>query len=245
MAVEGENGLQLVIEDYPFAVDGLEIWSAIKSWATDYCSFYYETDDTVADDPELRLWWKEIREEGHGDLKDKPWWPEMQTREELIKTCTTIIWVASALHAAINFGQYPYGGYIPNRPTVTRRLMPEKDTDEYKELELNPEKAFLKTITAKPQAILGISLIEILSRHSSDEAYLGEREPGWTSDAVPLQALEKFRNSLSEIGERIITRNNEAKWKNRNGPVNVPYTLLFPSSKVGLTCMGIPNSVSI
>ncbi|MCD7446598.1 Arachidonate 5-lipoxygenase [Datura stramonium] len=31
----------LTIQDYPYAVDGLKIWSAIKSWVTEYCNFYY------------------------------------------------------------------------------------------------------------------------------------------------------------------------------------------------------------
>ena len=43
MAVEdpsAPHGLRLVIEDYPYAVDGLEIWDAIKSWVQ--TSFYVE-----------------------------------------------------------------------------------------------------------------------------------------------------------------------------------------------------------
>jgi len=63
---------------------------------------------------------------GHGDKKNELWWPKLQTREELIQVCSIIIWTASALHAAVNFGQYPYGGFILNRPTLSRRLMPEK-----------------------------------------------------------------------------------------------------------------------
>lgn len=73
----------------------------------------------------------------------------MQTLEELIETCTIIIWIASALHAAVNFGQYPYGGYPPNSPSMSRRLMLEKGTQEYNELVENPDKAFLKTITSQ------------------------------------------------------------------------------------------------
>uniref|UniRef100_A0A5B7B1M6 Lipoxygenase n=1 Tax=Davidia involucrata TaxID=16924 RepID=A0A5B7B1M6_DAVIN len=49
MAVEDSNsphGLRLLIEDYPYAVDGLEIWLAIKAWVEDYCNFYYKTDNT-------------------------------------------------------------------------------------------------------------------------------------------------------------------------------------------------------
>ncbi|KAF9613680.1 hypothetical protein IFM89_010122 [Coptis chinensis] len=34
-------GLRLLIKDYPYVVDGLEIWSAIETWVQEYCSFYY------------------------------------------------------------------------------------------------------------------------------------------------------------------------------------------------------------
>ncbi|KAL6964783.1 Lox4p [Sarracenia purpurea var. burkii] len=240
------HGVRLLIEDYPYAVDGLEIWSAIKTWVRDYCSFYYNTDETVQEDPELQSWWEELREEGHRDKKDEPWWPKMQTCEELVETCTIIIWVASALHAAVNFGQYPYGGYLPNRPGMTRRFLPEPGTAEYDELESNPEKAFFKTVTPQLQSILGISLIEILSRHSSDEVFLGQREtPEWTRDKEALKAFGRFGEKLEEIEKRILRMNCDEKWRNRVGPAMMPYTLLFPTSEVGLTGKGIPNSVSI
>lgn len=249
MAIEDSicpQGLRLVIEDYPYAVDGLEIWLAIKTWVEDYCSFYYKSDDMVNNDTELQSWWKELREEGHGDLKHKSWWPKLHTCRDLMDTCTTIIWVASALHAAVNFGQYSYAGYLPNRPTLSRRLMPEPNTPEYDELRRNPDNVLLKTITAQLQALIGVSLIEILSRHPSDEVYLGQREcPEWTMDSEPLKAFEKFGKKLRDIEGRIVQRNTDESLKNRVGTVEVPYTLLYPSSKEGLTGMGIPNSVSI
>ncbi|CAB4315620.1 unnamed protein product [Prunus armeniaca] len=124
----------------------------------------------------------------------------MQTREDLVETCTIIIWTASALHAAVNFGQYPYAGYLPNRPTISRKFMPEKGTPEYKELESSPDTVFLKTITAQLQTVLGIALIEILSRHSTDEVYLGQRDtPEWTVDTEPLKAFDKFGSKLAEL----------------------------------------------
>ncbi|KAM3752679.1 hypothetical protein ACB098_03G037500 [Castanea mollissima] len=249
MAVKDPNsphGLRLVIEDYPYAVDGLEIWSAINSWVKDYCSFYYETDSVVQRDAELQSWWKELREQGHGDKKDEPWWPKMQTREELVETCTLIIWIASALHAAVNFGQYPYAGYLPNRPTISRRFMPEEGTPAYDELKSDPDNVYLKTITAQLQTLIGVSLIEILSRHSTDEVYLGQRDTReWTFDTEPLEAFDRFGKKLAEIEDRIVTMNNDKRWKNRVGPVKVPYTLLYPTSEGGLTGKGIPNSVSI
>ncbi|KAL5577514.1 hypothetical protein UlMin_019213 [Ulmus minor] len=250
MAVEDPNcphGVRLLIEDYPYAVDGLEIWSAIKSWVEEYCSFYYKSDNVVQVDFELQSWWRELREEGHGDKKDEPWWPKMQSIEELVQTCTTIIWIASALHAAVNFGQYIYGGYLPNRPTISRRLIPEKGTCEYSELQSNPEKAFLKTFTAEAKTLLGVALIEILSRHDPDEVYLGERDnrDQWTADADALEAFKRFGEKLAQIENNIMKRNDNKKLKNRAGPVQFPYTLLCPRSEEGITAKGIPNSVSI
>ncbi|XP_047092157.1 probable linoleate 9S-lipoxygenase 4 [Lolium rigidum] len=249
-------GVRLLIKDYPYAVDGLVIWWAIEQWVKEYLAIYYPNDGELRADKELEAWWKEVREDGHGDLKDKDWWPKMQTVEELAKTCTTIIWVASALHAAVNFGQYPYAGYLPNRPTVSRRKMPVKDDKEYKQLEEGGEEAdkvFIHTITSQFQTILGITLIEILSKHASDEVYLGQRDtPEWTSDAKALEAFKRFGTRLIEIEKRITAMNKDPSLKNRNGPVNMPYTLLYPNTSdltgekgLGLTGMGIPNSVSI
>ncbi|KAL8171373.1 hypothetical protein V2J09_023177 [Rumex salicifolius] len=248
---ESPHGLRLLIEDYPFAVDGLAIWSAIEAWVNAYCSFYYTSDDMVSGDVELQRWWTEIRNEGHGDKKDEPWWPEMKTRQDLTTTCTIIIWVASALHAAVNFGQYSYAGYLPNRPTISRQFMPEPGTTAYAELEADPDKHFLRTITALLQTLLGVALIEQLSTHFTNELYLGQRDTlEWTSDVRPLVAFKEFGSSLIEIESRITERNNNGRLNNRLGPVKMPYTLLYPStsdySKAGgLTGKGIPNSVSV
>ena len=243
--------LRLLIEDYPYAVDGLAVWSAIEDWVEAYCAIYYPSDKTVQEDPELQAWWKEVREVGHGDKKDEPWWPTMKTVAELARSCTTIIWVASALHAAVNFGQYPYAGYMPNRPTTSRRFMPQPGTKEYDELKTNPEGVFLKTITSEAQTLLVLAVIEVLSTHSSDEVYLGQRDtPEWTSDARTLAAFKAFSDKLVSIENQIIDLNNDARLKNRYGPAKVSYTLLYPSASDftrvgGLTGRGIPNSISI
>eukprot|EP01018_Ginkgo_biloba_P021021 Gb_04786 [translate_table: standard] len=244
------HGLRLVIEDYPYAVDGLEIWSTIVSWVHEYLWFYYKTDDAVRSDTELQAWWTEIRNVGHGDKKDATWWYRMQTVEELEKIVTTMIWVASALHAAVNFGQYGYAGYMPNRPTLSRRFIPEEGTAEYSELVKDADAVLLKTLCGQFQATLGIAIIEILSRHSSDEVYLGQRIANDWTDKPILEAFEKFATRLKEIEKNISRRNEDARLKNRSGPAQIPYTLLYPntsdvSRKGGLIGKGIPNSISI
>ncbi|KAH1137407.1 hypothetical protein GYH30_027413 [Glycine max] len=171
----------------------------------------------------------------------------MQTRQELVEASVTLIWIASALHVAVNFGQYPYRGLILNRPTISRRFMPEKGSPEYDALAKNPEKEFLKTITGKKETLIDLTVIEILSRHASGEFYLGQRDGGdyWTSDAGPLEAFKRFGNNLEEIEKKLIEKNNDETLRNRYGPTKMPYTLLYPSSEEGLTFKGIPNSISI
>jgi len=55
---------------------------------------------------------------------------------------------------------------IQIKKKAVRRLMPEIGTQEYNELVENPHKAFFKTITSQFQAVLGLSTVKILSRHS-------------------------------------------------------------------------------
>uniref|UniRef100_A0A6N2MUP3 Lipoxygenase domain-containing protein n=1 Tax=Salix viminalis TaxID=40686 RepID=A0A6N2MUP3_SALVM len=141
------HGLRLLIEDYPYDVDGLEMWSAIETWVTKYCAFYYPTDDLV------------IMNSNHGGQR---------------------------------------------------------------------------------------SVI-----HSTDEVYLGQRDTfEWTLDSELLAAFERFGRKLVEIENKIMDMNNDKRWKNKVGPVQVPYTLLFPNTtdyfrEGGLTDKGIPSSVSI
>jgi linoleate 9S-lipoxygenase len=254
MAVEDPSSpykVRLLIEDYPYASDGLTIWNAIEQWVSEYLAIYYPNDGVLQADEELQAWWKEVREVGHGDLKDEPWWPEMKTVPELVKACATIIWIASALHAAVNFGQYPYCGFHPNRPSVSRRPMPVLGSPEYEELKSDPEKVFLRTVTCHKEAIVGITLLEILSSHASDEVYLGQRDtPEWTSDAKAQEAFKRFAARMTDIEKRVLAMNEDPEFKNRNGP-GFPYMLLYPNTSdkkgdaVGVSAKGIPNSISI
>ncbi|GFZ14480.1 hypothetical protein Acr_24g0006700 [Actinidia rufa] len=76
-------------------------------------------------------------------------------------------------------------------------LLQQSGTPKYAKLESNPDSIYQKTITTQFQNLLGIFLIEILSRHSTDEVYLGPSDsPGWTSDAQPLEAFKSWGEAL-------------------------------------------------
>jgi hypothetical protein len=240
MAMEdptSKHGLRLLIEDYPYAVDGLEIWWAIKEWVREYLDIFY-TGEELEKDMELKGWWKEVVSHGHGDTKEG-WIDVMRGVEELGEAVTTLIWLASAHHAAVNFGQYAYAGFMPNKPTTWRKLIPSDVDDDLGHADL------LKSTSTKTQTIIVMAILEILSSHAPDEEYLGDRDPHWIANAAAIEAFDRFRARLSTIEKNIGARNNDPVLLNRHGSVKVPYTLLSPFSSEGLTGRGIPNSTSI
>ncbi|KAL6888337.1 hypothetical protein ACP4OV_009363 [Aristida adscensionis] len=249
LAVRRDDGeLELTIKDYPYANDGLLVWSSIKQWAADYVRIYYKSDEDVAGDPELQAFWEEVRTKGHADKKDEPWWPVLDSRDSLVETLTTIMWVTSGHHAAVNFGQYHFGGYFPNRPTTIRKNMPveENRDDEMQRFMAHPETTLLDMLPTQLQAITVMTTLDILSSHSPDEEYMGEHaEPAWLAEPMVKAAFEKFSGRMKEIEGVVDERNNNPEFKNRCGAGIVPYELLKPFSKPGVTGRGIPNSISI
>ncbi|CAN6937364.1 unnamed protein product [Brassica oleracea] len=243
-----EHGLRLTIPDYPFANDGLMLWDALKEWVTDYVNHYYPDAEQVKLDEELQGWWSEVRNIGHGDKKNEPWWPVLKTQDDLIEVVTTIAWVASGHHAAVNFGQYGYGGYFSNRPTTSRIKMPveEPTEEELKEFYEDPEKTMLKTFPSKKQATIVMMTLDLLSAHSPDEEYLGENaEASWAHEPVIYAAYERFKGKLQHLEGVIDERNVNVSLKNRTGAGVVKYELLKPISEPDVTGMGVPYSVSI
>ncbi|KAG6682897.1 hypothetical protein I3842_13G164500 [Carya illinoinensis] len=242
------HGLKLTIEDYPFANDGLLLWDAIKEWVSDYVNYYYPNATTIESDQELQEWWTEIRTVGHGDKKDESWWPVLNTSKDLIQIITTIVWVTSGHHAAVNFGQYTYAGYFPNRPTIARNNMPsEEPSDEFWTKFLRkPEGALLQCFPSKIQATKVMAVLDVLSDHSPDEEYLGKAiEPAWAENPYINAAFERFNGKLKKLEGIIDERNANRDLKNRSGAGIVPYELLKPFSEPGVTGKGVPYSISI
>ncbi|KAK3199095.1 hypothetical protein Dsin_022510 [Dipteronia sinensis] len=242
------HGLKLTIEDNPFANDGLVLWDTIKQWVTDYVNHYYPNPSLVDSDKELQAWWSEIWNVGHGDKKDEPWWPVLETPEDLIEIITIIVWVASGHHAAVNFGQYTYAGYFPNRPTIARINMPDENPSEenWKIFLENPAVVLLNSFPSQIQATKVMAVLDVLSNHSPDEKYLGDiAEPSWKDDPIINAAFERFNGRLKEFEGIVDERNADPDLNNRNGAGIVPYELLKPFSGPDVTRKGVPYSISI
>lgn len=174
------HGLKLVIEDYPYANDGLDLWAAIRTWVKDHIDIFYADDAAVRADAEVQNWWTEVRTKGHADITEG--WIMADSKDNLVQIITTIAWVASCHHAAVNFGQYLYAGFMPNHPSLTRKLIPEEDSPEWDQMQANPEKYLMSMLLNPVLARINMTTIEILSTHASNEEYLGQRPDGWTSN---------------------------------------------------------------
>ncbi|XP_042518149.1 linoleate 13S-lipoxygenase 3-1, chloroplastic [Macadamia integrifolia] len=250
MAVEDPtkpHGLKLVIEDYPYANDGLLIWSAIESWVRTYVNRYYPDSSLIRSDIELQSWYSEAVNVGHANLRHQNWWPNLTNTEELTSILTTLIWLASAQHAALNFGQYPYGGYVPNRPPLMRRLIPVQGDSDYDYFMADPQRFFFSALPSLLQSTQFMAVVDTLSTHSPDEEYIGERQQPsiWSGDADIVEAFYGFSAEMQRVEKEIEKRNKDPSLRNRCGAGVLPYELLAPSSEPGVTCRGVPNSVSI
>ncbi|CAH8334563.1 unnamed protein product [Eruca vesicaria subsp. sativa] len=241
------HGLKLLVEDYPYANDGLLLWSAIQTWVRTYVERYYPNPNLIKTDTELQAWYSESINVGHADHRDAKWWPELSTVDDLVSIITTIVWLASAQHAALNFGQYPYGGYVPNRPPLMRQLIPDKTDPEFASFVGDPQKFFFSSLPSLLQTTKFMAVVDTLSTHSPDEEYIGERQQPsiWTGDAEIVDAFYGFSAEIARIEQEIEKRNKDPSRRNRCGAGVLPYELMAPSSEPGVTCRGVPNSVSI
>ncbi|GJT47398.1 linoleate 13S-lipoxygenase 3-1, chloroplastic-like protein [Tanacetum coccineum] len=179
------------------------------------------------------------------DMSYENWWPTLANAEDLTAILTTIIWLALAQHATLNFGQYPYGGYIPKRPPRMRRLISCENDPKYTTSLKTSKLTFfaLRVCTVdKRNGSCGY-----MSTHSPDEEYIGERQQRdtWSGDAEMVEAFYGFASEIQRIEKEIEKQNCDLNLKNRCGAGVLPYELLAPSSEPGVTCRVIPNSVSI
>ncbi|KAK7412346.1 hypothetical protein VNO78_03801 [Psophocarpus tetragonolobus] len=241
------HGLRLFIEDYPYANDGLLIWFALEKLVRTYVNYYYRDGIMVRSDNELQAWYSEVINVGHADHANASWWPTLSTPSDLTKILTTLIWVASVQHSAVNFGQYPLGGYVPMRSPHMKKLLPKEEDPEYKQFLKDPEGYLLSCLPNLFETTKFLAVVNILSQHSPDEEYIGQRKDlsDWASHPEIIQAFYKFSLDLKRIEKEIENRNNDPKRRNRCGAGIPPYELLIATSGPGVTCRGVPNSISI
>ncbi|GIL59444.1 hypothetical protein Vafri_14121 [Volvox africanus] len=249
--------------DYPYATDGLDIWSSLTSYFDTYLRLYYKSDAEVLEDPEVQAWWNEVKTEGHPDLlkfglrkSEEQLWGfkgPIPSIPKLVHVLATIAWLASGHHAAVNFGQYDYTSFILNTCSLIRKPVPAPGDAAWKELTSarpRQQERIILTYLADPlTAVTVSSTVTLLSQHSRDEQTLDETNELLVDPKARAVNLA-FMDEMKQLESRIEMRNVDGTSWARFGLTGdkaapMPYTLLVPGSRAGLTMRGVPYSVSI
>eukprot|EP00775_Hariotina_reticulata_P011987 gene11987-12131_t len=248
------------VSDYPYVEDGLEIWQALHSYFTQYVEHYYSTDDEVTGDDQLLAWWEDIQKAGHPDVSTG--WTELTGKASLVEICCTIAWVASAHHAAVNFGQYDYSAWPVTHSSLCTKAMPARSSKEWQELaardlfaaslQAKYEFLMLGFLSPPDKAATVMATVKLLSAHAEDEQYLsaGKERQEWLpldEDEKLLTTFKDFLAKVERIDVNVDARNAQGKSLARTpAKGGLAYTLLRPTSEApGVTFMGVPYSISI
>jgi hypothetical protein len=113
------------IPAYLFREDGMKLWNAYGDFAADFVSEVYPSDSKVASDKILQEW---ANETSRPDRAAVPGFPKsFQDKATLTKVLQTLMWMTSGAHAAVNFPQYDYLAFGPNKPWNQGAKLPESD----------------------------------------------------------------------------------------------------------------------
>ncbi|XP_078525516.1 hydroperoxide isomerase ALOXE3-like isoform X1 [Lissotriton helveticus] len=209
------------LPNFYYRDDGLKIWSAIKSYVSGIVDCYYKGDESIQKDQELQAWVREIFKEGFLERKSSGVPSSIQTRADLIKYLTMVIFTGSAQHAAVNSGQFDFLSWMPNCPGTMRQPPPKtKGTATLESvLEILPEVGMTTSLMVT---------VRILSDEPGDKRPLGTYPDELFTEEEPKRCIKAFQERLSQISAEI---------ESRNSSLPVKYNYMNP--KV------IENSVSI
>jgi arachidonate 15-lipoxygenase len=208
------NSKQLPI--YPYRDDGLLIWGAIHQWVKDYLGLFYSSDKSVETDAQLQNWAGEllskgkckIGEEGNGRIK---------TRDYLVEAISTVIFTASAQHAAVNFSQSGLMTYAPAFPLGCYSPAPTKTQQQ---------QDFMGLLPPLQRAELQIRVLYLLG--SVYYTKLGDYSNSLLKNEKVKIPFYKFKVNLNEIEAKILAEDSQRL---------VSYRYLLPSK--------IPQSINI
>ncbi|KAK7929152.1 hypothetical protein WMY93_005547 [Mugilogobius chulae] len=200
------------VPNYYYRDDGLALWNIIHKFVSGVLSFYYKNDKLVKQDNELQSWIKDIFVHGFLSNKSSGIPQHFDTVSDLVKFVTMVIFTCSAQHAAVNNGQFDYGGFMPNNPSTLQLPPPtQKGTAT--------EETLLNTLPVVSTTAHTMAVLYLLSKQSSDFIALGQYPYDYFIEESPLNQTKIFQKDLEEQHVAI---------KKRNQNMTLPYEYLDP-----------------
>ncbi|TAE53589.1 MAG: lipoxygenase [Nostocales cyanobacterium] len=207
---------------YPYRDDGLLIWNAIESWVNDYFNLFYSSDAEVLNDADLQTWASTLVSHEGGRLQNfgDDGQGQIKTISYLVQAVSTIIFTASAQHAAVNFPQKEFMMYSPGFP-LARYLPAPTNTQE--------TQGFIEGLPPLNKALDQINTLYLLgSVYYTKLGYYSES--AFINPNQVQSALDKFQKNLDAITEEITQRNSQPDRL-------IAYEFLLPAK--------IPQSINI
>jgi arachidonate 15-lipoxygenase len=207
------------LPDHPYRDDGLLIWDAIHTWVGAYLSIYYTSDQQLLEDKALQNWAQELVSDQGGRLKNfgEDASGAIKTLNYLIDAVSSVIFTASAQHAAVNFPQSELMSYTPAFPFAIYSPAPTSS---------EKQENFISMLPSLDRSQTQIGVTYLLG--SVYYTQLGQYNKGHFKDAKVMSYLGEFQNQLRDIEIEISKRNRSRL---------MPYKFLLPSQ--------IPQSINI
>ncbi|XP_071838206.1 arachidonate 12-lipoxygenase, 12R-type-like [Apostichopus japonicus] len=210
------------LPQYYYRDDALLIYNAIHKYVTEVVNGFYENADKVKSDNEVQEWARclsDPHEKNGVGIPGVHGGGKLETIEEVVCLCTSIIFIGSVAHAASNFSQYDDYGYPANYPAFLYGS-PIRDKKPRTSADVS------KLLPREDICMDTLLITRLLSTRSTKS--LGEFEVQFLFDPKSEAAAKEFRQELKSIGQQIELRNMK---------IGRPYNYLHPGE--------IPNSISI
>ena len=214
------NNEQLPI--YPYRDDGLQIWNAIYQWVDEYLRLFYSSDNSVETNPEIQSWASELFFKGYCNIGENAD-GHIKTLDYLVNAISTIIFSASAQHAAVNFPQSGLMTYVPAFPLACYSPAPTAPQEQ---------QDFMGSLPPLDRAEQQISVLSLLGKvyYTKLGDYDDYRDYSdlFLNDDRVKNAVAKFKVHLNDIEKNILDQDRQRL---------VSYRYLLPSK--------IPQSINI
>ncbi|XP_070773472.1 polyunsaturated fatty acid lipoxygenase ALOX15B [Enoplosus armatus] len=213
-----DRGVDKLPQNY-YAQDARRVWDALHRFVGSWVDLYYSGDDEVQQDSELQHWITDINTHGFSHNSGFP--QSLQTKAELSKFVTMIIFCSSALHAAVNFSQLDFALWMPNCPASMLRPTPQVKGSVAEDDIMS----FLPQVNSTCRVL---TVLTLLSQPAVNFVPLCHYKEAIFRDDAHRRLVEEVQAELKAISDDITERNSQ---------LELPYPYLCPAH--------IENSVAI
>jgi len=200
-----EDGLT----SYFYRDDGFRLWDCIGNYTTNVVNHYYKSDEDVQADKCIQKFAEEMSNPEKANMKGFP--TTIGTKALLSQCLQIIIWHGSASHSVINYSQWPYIGFINNRPNGLYKDIP-KGKNEISDEEVE---GFLAGPLPR---LFQILFPWLLSAPISEDNLPALR-------AMSGEINQAFQDDLKDLTEHIVERNKKLEAEGKT-----PYVFCLPEN---------------